>query len=85
VRIVKALLDKVDDKNKLDMQGWMALDLALFYRHDLVVQLLDPEGKVKVFPWQVPKESRYRIVDGQRRRYSWNLDREKAEGRAEAP
>ena len=85
-QITAAFIQQANDIWKLDEQGWTALDLATFYRHWDVVDLLDPGRTVKVFPWQIPKETRYCIVNGQRRRYSWTPDvQESAQGRAEVP
>jgi ankyrin repeat protein len=85
-QITAAFIQQANDIWKLDEQGWTALDLATFYRHWDVVDLLDPGRTVKVFPWQMPKETRYCIVNGQRRRYSWTPDvQESAQGRAEVP
>lgn len=37
-----------------DHQDWTPLDLAAFYRHEDVVGVLDPGGKVESFAWMRP-------------------------------
>ena len=65
------VLQKADNKEPKDQQGWTPLDIAAFYKHHAITKLLDPEGKVKEFAWanagriRISAKSYYRppIVD----------------------
>jgi ankyrin repeat protein len=48
---VLALAEAKGNKSPRDEYGWTPLDLAAFYRHEDIVKLLDPEGKVTEFAW----------------------------------
>jgi serine/threonine-protein phosphatase 6 regulatory ankyrin repeat subunit B len=39
------------DPSTKDEYGWTPLDLAAFYRHEDIVKILDPDGKVTEFAW----------------------------------
>lgn len=59
VELLLLVLQKTDNRTPTDQQGWTPLDLAAFYKHDEIVKLLDPEGKIKEFAWM--KAGRIRI------------------------
>ncbi|CAI6303043.1 unnamed protein product [Periconia digitata] len=42
---------RVNDQSPKDKCGWTPLDLAVFYRHENIVKILDPNGKVTEFAW----------------------------------
>ena len=45
------VLQKTENKERKNQQGWTPLDLLAFYKHHGIIKLLDPEGKVKEFAW----------------------------------
>ena len=51
VDLLLRVLQKTDDKEPVDQQGWTPLDLVAFYKHGEIKKLLDPEGKVTKFAW----------------------------------
>lgn len=59
VELLLLILQKTGNKEPVDQQGWTPLDLAAFYKHDEIMNLLDPDGKVKEFAWM--KAGRTRI------------------------
>lgn len=59
VELLLLILQKTDNKEPIDQQGWTPLDLAAFYKHDEIMNLLDPDSKVKEFAWM--KAGRTRI------------------------
>ncbi|KAL9614083.1 MAG: hypothetical protein Q9167_001437 [Letrouitia subvulpina] len=59
VELLLLILQKTNNKEPKDHQGWTPLDLAAFYKYDEIVNLLDPDGKVKEFAWM--KAGRIRI------------------------
>jgi ankyrin repeat protein len=44
-------LQRAKDPSPKDEYGWTPLDLAAFYRHEDIVKILDPDGKVTEFAW----------------------------------
>jgi ankyrin repeat protein len=44
-------LQRTKNPSLKDEHGWSPLDLAAFYRHEDLVKILDPEGKVTEFAW----------------------------------
>jgi len=45
------VLQRAKDTSPKDKNGWTPLDLAAFYKHEELVKVLDPGGKVKEFAW----------------------------------
>jgi ankyrin repeat protein len=44
-------LQRSKNPSPKDEHGWTPLDLAAFYRHEDLVKILDPDGKVTEFAW----------------------------------
>ncbi|KAF2186698.1 ankyrin [Zopfia rhizophila CBS 207.26] len=44
-------LQRAKHPSPKDEYGWTPLDLAAFYRHEDIVKILDPDGKVTEFAW----------------------------------
>ena len=44
-------LQRAKDPSPQDEYGWTPLDIAAFYKHEEIVKILDPDGKVTEFAW----------------------------------
>ena len=53
------VLQKTDNKEPIDQQGWKPRDVAGFYKHDEILKLLDAGGTAQRFAWE--KAGRDRI------------------------
>ena len=49
VELLQLILQKTENKEPKDWQGWTVLSLAAFYEHDGITKLDDPDGKVKEY------------------------------------
>ena len=54
------VLQKTDNKEPIDQQGWKPRDVAGFYKHGEILKLLDAGGNVQRFAWE--KAGRDRII-----------------------
>ena len=45
------VLQRAKHQSYKDEYGWTPLDLAAFYKHEDIVKILDPDGKVTEFAW----------------------------------
>ena len=58
------VLQKTNNIYPIDNQGWTPLDIAHFYDFKEIAKLLDREGKVKDFPWQLKREKSINVLTG---------------------